>query len=155
MDSAPPPPKRRQAATVLAVLLLVAVVVGFAAYAILRAPRPPEVPPTVTLTVLVLGDPGDPRVVRVTEAAPELPLSSFRVTLRELYTSADVFDATLRPGTVYAEGNATFSCDDLTVSGRLSVGDEFHLADFPQGSYGLTLVHVESQRSLASVTVWF
>jgi len=152
MDSAPPPPKRPSLRVVAG--LAVAMIVGIAAYAILTAPGPPEDPPSVTLVLLQPGDPGDPRVVRVTEATPELPLASFRVTVVDVYTSTAVFTATLRSGTVYTDGAMTFLCDDLTVPGRLSAGDELRLVDFPTGtSYGLTLVHIASQRSLASVTI--
>lgn len=156
MDAAPSPPKRRRLGAIAGILLVVAAIICAAGYAILTAPGPPEDPPSVTLTLLAPGDPGDPRVVEVTEATPELPLSSFRISVREVSTYTEVFAATLSPGTLYADGATTFTCEDLTVPGRLSVGDEFRLADFPpQASYGLTLVHISSQRSIFSVTVAF
>ncbi len=141
-------------------VLLVVLAVAFAAIAgafvwATGQEAPPGQTPTVTLTDPPLyGVPGD-ATVNVTSVSAAVLLRFYRVEVRSLVGSgALIASAVVKVGTLYQNGGSDLTFEDPSGSGKLSVGDSFHLLSFPQSIiYSLTLVYVPTERSLVSVTI--
>lgn len=151
--ASPPKKDRRTAVLLLLVLVAFLLIVGIAAYYILNRETPAGPAPFIDFGSPAFGGPGD-ATVNITDASREVTLSTFRVSLRDLPGGTTLFDVELHVGTLYAQGGAVVSFEDLTSTGTLSVGDLFRLINLPTGvTYSLILVYEPEDRTVASVTI--
>ncbi|HEV8595629.1 MAG TPA: hypothetical protein VGR51_08895, partial [Thermoplasmata archaeon] len=104
MASPPTPPRARDRTHLFlfAILLVVFLIISIAVWYVLNESAPEGPAPFVDFANPVLGGPGD-ATVAVQSVGREVGLGSFRVSLVNLGTSATVFDAALRVGTLYSD----------------------------------------------------
>lgn len=151
--ASPPRRDRRTAILVLAVLVAFLLIVGVAAFYILNRGTPAGPAPFVDFGPPMFGNPGD-ATLNISEASRLVALANFRVSLRNLGAGTTLFDVELHVGTLFAQGGAVVSFEDLTSTGYLSVGDLFRLINLPTGAdYSLILVYAPESRTVASATI--